>query len=186
MCSIKAAILDSLHGKNPPNNESADCKNLACFKSKSDRGAWKICKRVHLWLTGRLEHKISKIGRLEPARSLKTWSLHIINVCSIKAGKMLSQVSKMGTSLFRPKASWISNALTPNATLKCQRSKMAFYLEFASKTDIFYQKVLFGLYVWLLLPLRCVLYRDLCQKKETPCYHKQCNGYFDPYIKKTK
>ena len=24
---------------NPPNNESADCKNLACFKGKSDRGA---------------------------------------------------------------------------------------------------------------------------------------------------
>ena len=24
---------------NPPNNESAGCKNLACFKSKSDRGA---------------------------------------------------------------------------------------------------------------------------------------------------
>ena len=39
MYSIKAAILDSLHGKNPPNNESADCKNLACFKGKSDRGA---------------------------------------------------------------------------------------------------------------------------------------------------
>ena len=109
--------------------------------------------------------KISGIVRLESAWSLKTWGLHIINVCSIKAGKMLSQVSKMGTSLFRPKASWISNALTPNTTLKCQRSKMAFYLEFASKTDIFYQKVLFGLYVWLLLPLRCVLYRDLCQKR---------------------
>ena len=114
------------------------------------------CKYKNALLTGRLEQKISKIGRLEPARSLKTWGLHIINVCSIKAGKMLSQVSKMGTSLFRPKASWISNALTPNTTLKCQRSKMAFYLEFASKTDIFYQKVLFGLYVWLLLPLRCV------------------------------
>ena len=39
MYSIKAAILDSLHGNNPPNNESADCKNLACFKGKSDRGA---------------------------------------------------------------------------------------------------------------------------------------------------
>ena len=25
--------------KPPPNNESADCKNLACFKGKSDRGA---------------------------------------------------------------------------------------------------------------------------------------------------
>ena len=39
MCSIKAAILDSLHGKLSSNNESADCKNLACFKGKSDRGA---------------------------------------------------------------------------------------------------------------------------------------------------
>ena len=34
-----AAILGSLHGNNSPNNESADCKNLACFKGKSDRGA---------------------------------------------------------------------------------------------------------------------------------------------------
>ena len=39
MYSIKAAILDSLHGKSPPNNESADCKNLACFKGKSEKYA---------------------------------------------------------------------------------------------------------------------------------------------------
>ena len=48
---IEAAILDSLHGKKtPPNNESGDCKNLGYFKGKNDRGAWKICKRVMLWL----------------------------------------------------------------------------------------------------------------------------------------
>ena len=39
MYSIKAAILDSLHGRNAPNNESADCKNLAHFRGKIDRGA---------------------------------------------------------------------------------------------------------------------------------------------------
>ena len=31
MYSIKSAILDSLHGKDPPNNESDDYKNLEHF-----------------------------------------------------------------------------------------------------------------------------------------------------------
>ena len=31
MYSIKSAILDSLHGKDPPNNESDDYRNLAHF-----------------------------------------------------------------------------------------------------------------------------------------------------------
>ena len=46
MYSIKAAILDSLYGRNPPNNESDDFKNLAHFNGKIDLGACKICKRA--------------------------------------------------------------------------------------------------------------------------------------------
>ena len=43
---LKAAILISLFGKTPQNNESGVYENFVLFSSKNESGVWKICKRV--------------------------------------------------------------------------------------------------------------------------------------------
>ena len=79
-CKFGRILITHLFLRRSLNIESADCKNLACFKGKSDRGAWKICKRVNLCWG-------AKIWRLHAFWStlLSIWSFTSFKKYSLKA-----------------------------------------------------------------------------------------------------